>query len=47
VALPAALSFGAAYQQFGGGVALQLSAGGMMVAALGWLVVTSRHQFAR
>lgn len=47
VALPAALSFGAAYQQFGGGVALQLSAGGMMVAALGWLVVTSRHQLAR
>jgi len=47
VALPAALGFGMAYQQLGGDVALRLSAGGMTVAALGWLVVTYRHQFAR
>jgi MFS family permease len=38
-ALPAALGFGLVYQHLGGGTALWASAGGMLVASLGWLVV--------
>lgn len=42
VALPAALGFGAVYQGFGGDMALKLSAGGMIVAALAWLLLAPR-----
>jgi MFS family permease len=38
-ALPAALGFGLVYQHLGGDRALWASAGGMLLASLGWLVV--------
>jgi predicted MFS family arabinose efflux permease len=38
-ALPAAIGFGWVYQHLGGGVAMGYSAGGMLLATLGWLVV--------
>jgi MFS family permease len=38
-ALPAALGFGLIYQHLGGDRALWASAGGMLLASLGWLVV--------
>jgi MFS family permease len=38
-ALPAAIGFGLVYQHLGGGVAMGCSAGGMLLATLGWLVV--------
>ena len=40
VALPAGLTFGALYQVLGGPRALWISAAGMLVAVLGWLVVS-------
>jgi MFS family permease len=40
VALPAGLAFGALYQTLGGPLALWISAAGMIVAVLGWLVLS-------
>jgi MFS family permease len=42
-ALPAGLIFGALYQSLGGRMALWTSAGGMLVAVLGWLMVSPRN----
>jgi MFS family permease len=41
VALPAGLIFGALYQSNGGPVALQVAAGGMVLAVVAWLMVGS------
>lgn len=45
-ALPAALGFGLLYQHFGGGMALKVSAVGMILATLVWMAVVPRAPMA-
>jgi MFS family permease len=45
-ALPAGVLFGALYQRLGGGVAFGVSAGAVLLAAVGWTVVAPRGEVA-
>jgi predicted MFS family arabinose efflux permease len=45
-ALPAGVLFGAVYQRLGGGTAFGISAGAVLVAAVGWTAVAPRNTVA-